>query len=175
MVSEDDENQQEIDISMSELTNFDPVALSISYKFRPEIIQKLTLYGNNLNVVPASIVNFVHLRHLDVSSNQISWISGEISRLQLLRIIDARNNCLENLPKEFQDCSRLQTLNLSGNRFKEVPLHIFNIDGLRELFLGGNQIKSLPPQVQNLKQYVASYVYTYLRNFFCFIFLNIKY
>lgn len=153
-----DDDSLEVDLSVSEIRNLDPLALSISNNFRPEIVQKLSLYGNNLNVVPANIVNFVHLRHLDVSSNQITWISGEISRLRQLKILEARNNRLDQLPKEIQECNGLKTLNLSGNRLRDIPTQIFSLVGLKQLFLGGNQIESIPPQIKSLERLEMFYI-----------------
>jgi len=156
--SDAEDNAREVDISMAELRNFDPSALSLSYNFRPEIVQKLTLYGNDLNILPASIVQFIHLRHLDISANRISWISGEVARLPLLKILDARNNRLNNLPKEIEQCPKLLTLNLSGNQFKVIPTQVFTLSRLKELYLGGNQIESLPPQIQSLESLEMLYL-----------------
>jgi len=147
-----------VDLSCCELRTLDVELLRLSYSFRPELIRKLVLYGNSLNILPTSISQFCHLQELDVSSNEISWITGEISQLRSLKVLEARNNRLFNLPKEFTSCSNLKVLNLSGNLYTDFPPQVFELTGLSELYMGGNKLVTIPSQIQNLKRLEILYV-----------------
>ena len=148
---DDEENNSYVDLSCLELRTLDIQILSLTHRFRPDNVRRLVLYGNVLKVLPSCIVQFTQLQELDVSSNDISWISGEVSQIKTLRVLEARNNSLQNLPKEIQLCSSLRILNLSGNLYTDFPPQLFELKGLQELYLGGNKIVVVPPVIQKLK------------------------
>lgn len=147
-----------LDLSCCELRTLNVPFLGVIHNFRPEILRKLVLYGNILKVLPSSISQFNNLIELNVSSNEISWISGEISQLRKLEVLEARNNCLTNLPKEIQFCDSLIMLNLSGNLFDDFPSQLFELPRLKELYLGGNKLSHVPPVIQKMKSLQILYL-----------------
>lgn len=158
---DDERTELKTEINLSSLIDartLDIQALSLSHNFRPEIVRKLVLVRNSFTVLPCSIVQFAQLEELDVSFNEISWISGEIARLRKLCTLVARNNRLTNLPKEFQYCTSLESINLSGNLYTDIPPQIFSLRRLRNLYLGGNKIVDVPPQIENLRRLELLYL-----------------
>jgi len=156
---EEKSSKSEVNLSsLNDLHTLDVPSLSITHGFNPEIVRKLILTKNSFTVLPLTITHFVQLEELDISFNQITWISGELARLRKLTSFTARNNRLTNLPKEFGRCSSLETLNLSGNLYSDIPPQVFSLRRLRNLYLGGNKIAVVPPQVENLRKLELLYL-----------------
>jgi len=148
----------DLNLSSLELHTLDIKILSIAHNFRPEVILKLKLTRNSFTILPCCIVQFPELEELDVSFNELTWITDEIAQLQKLKVFLARNNKLTNLPKQFENCIALEEINLSGNEYTDIPQQIFALRRLRTLYFGGNKIAAVPPQIENLKRLELLYL-----------------
>ncbi|KAJ9555563.1 hypothetical protein OSB04_010177 [Centaurea solstitialis] len=100
-------------------------------------------YSRFYGSVPNSIKNFVSLKKLLLSDNQLNGtISAKIWELPKLEYLRASSNNLRGImPKEFGD-SKLWYLDLSKNRLEGVlsEAHMFNVSNLRHLDLSLNSL-----------------------------------
>ena len=137
------------DLSYSDLDNFPDFLLK-----RAPQLRGLQLDHNLITALPRCIGAFTNLITLDISNNNMSYISKEIGYLRQLRTLVARNNHLDNdcLPKEIVNLRSLQVVNLSGNLLTEFPPQLIELAELRCLYLGANNINSLPVDIGRLKR-----------------------
>ena len=148
-----------MDYSSCELQEFpetkEPIALKIKH---------LSLYDNDITVLPRYISSFCNLVSLDISNNQLQHVSEEFSRLTHLQTFEARNNFLdtESIPKDFANLVNLVNINLSGNRLTEIPVQFLSLPFLQCLSLGGNQIHTVPREIRNLSRYKTCFNIYYL-------------
>jgi hypothetical protein len=105
------------------------------------IIIELTLTGNNLNKIPAEILNkSPHLRFLNFEENQIDRIENFNDCKNLISLNLNKNNIykIENL----ESLSNLERLSLNGNNIMKLENLSANRK-LKNLSLGRNKIKSI--------------------------------
>ncbi|KDR16236.1 protein phosphatase PHLPP-like protein isoform X3 [Zootermopsis nevadensis] len=86
-----------------------------------------------------------HLKHLDVSYNELESLPDWTASCYQLRALFASHNKLQVLPEHLfcSELSSLQTLQLSYNRLQTLPTVIRHIP-LQELFLQSNSLATLP-------------------------------
>ncbi|KAF5298424.1 hypothetical protein FQR65_LT01202 [Abscondita terminalis] len=129
------------------------------------VITLLTLHGKTLTSLIAGnnlLKNFVvistpfHLKHIDVSYNNLDELPDWLSSCQELRSLFASNNCIKSLPDHLfcNDMPYLHTLQLAYNQLHNLPT-IHRKVPIQELFLQNNSISTLPENffkcVQNIK------------------------
>ena len=139
------------DLSYSDLDSFPQFLLE-----RSSDISCLQLSHNSISVLPRCIATFKNLLSLDISNNNLQYISAEISQLTRLTTFVARNNNLRDdaIPKAFAGMSSLRHINFSGNQLTEFPIHLTHILDLKYLSLGANKISYLPREIHRLKRLV---------------------
>ncbi|XP_066285872.1 leucine-rich repeat-containing protein 58-like isoform X2 [Branchiostoma lanceolatum] len=156
MMYEDDvPPENRVDLAYSGLDLF-PEHLSE----KADRIQSLHLNNNRILVLPRAVSLFQELRHLDISANGLTHVSGELTHLPNLRTFIAKNNLLEDgaLPKELGRCLSLQVLNLSGNGFMEFPEQIEGMAGLRALYFGANRLRTVPSEIKHMSRLEILYL-----------------
>ncbi|XP_070698671.1 leucine-rich repeat-containing protein 57 [Pempheris klunzingeri] len=124
----------------------------------PEELQRLTanlrtvdLSGNKIEVLPASIGNFLQLKSLTLNSNRLTSIPSEISKLKKLETLSLNGNRIQQLPPSLGQLKALRTLNLSGNQLSEFPPGLGTLRQLDLLDLSRNQIHIVPAVVSELQ------------------------
>ncbi|CAH1268587.1 LRRC58 [Branchiostoma lanceolatum] len=150
MMYEDDvPTENRVDLAYSGLDLF-PEHLSE----KADRIRSLHLNNNRILVLPRAVSLFQELRHLDISANGLTHVSGELTHLPNLRTFIAKNNLLEDgaLPKELGRCLRLEVLNLSGNGFTEFPEQLAGMAGLRALYFGANRLRTVPSEIKHMSR-----------------------
>lgn len=138
-----------LDLSKRGFTEFPETYLPAE---RREALTRLQLHGNNIGFIPGSIGLFSSLVVLDVSNNNLSFISEEIVKLKdSLQTFVAKNNCLDDnsLPKTFSQLHSLQAVNIGGNQFTDFPPQLTSLSNLVELHLGSNKIRAVPETIKN--------------------------
>jgi len=99
-----------LDISQKKL-----VALSPNISIYNHITE-LYLQDNCLTRLPVELFHsLVHLRHLDLSRNQLNWLQPEICHLLQLRELNLSWNQIRELPMEMGKLFRLEKLSYDGN------------------------------------------------------------
>uniref|UniRef100_H2M2E9 Leucine-rich repeat-containing protein 57 n=1 Tax=Oryzias latipes TaxID=8090 RepID=H2M2E9_ORYLA len=124
----------------------------------PEELQRLTanlrtvdLSGNKIEVLPASIGNFLQLRSLTLNSNRLTALPSEMGKLKKLETLCLNGNRIERLPPTLGQLRALRTLNLAGNQISEFPLGLGTLRQLDMLDLSRNHIHIVPPEVSDLQ------------------------
>uniref|UniRef100_A0A8D9A002 Leucine-rich repeat-containing protein 58 n=2 Tax=Cacopsylla melanoneura TaxID=428564 RepID=A0A8D9A002_9HEMI len=118
---------------------------------RPENIDTLLLYHNNISSFPLNGSKFTNLRLIDLSNNRLTHLPQEITSFPLTTLI-ARNNLLtvQSLPKDMSGLKNLKVLNLSGNELTKFPMQILDIHSLKYLYLGNNLLDEIPREINKL-------------------------
>ena len=137
------------DLSYSDLDSFPSFLLDKAQSFT-----SLQLDHNEITILPRAVGLFTNLICLDISNNNMTYMSPEIVHLQKLKTLTARNNRFDcdSFPKEVSALTSLQVINLSGNNFTEFPEQLISLVSLRCLYFGGNRIASLPREIVKLKR-----------------------
>ncbi|ELU12432.1 hypothetical protein CAPTEDRAFT_150790 [Capitella teleta] len=143
------------DLSYSDLDTFPDFLVQ-----RADEILSLQLDHNLISSLPRSISTFVNLINLDLSNNNLRYISPCIVQLSSLRTLYLRNNELDNesLPKDFGILESLKVVNFSGNRFTDFPVQVTELPQLHVLHLGANKIKSIPKEIGSLQSLEVLYM-----------------
>ena len=137
---------ENLDLSENSITGINNIEV-------PESMDKLVLKNNYLTLSTMSKFNFVRLKSLDISHNNLN---GTLSKTNfqssnILRMLDMSFNQLVNLTDEcFINFPRLQRLNLESNRIELIEQRAFQgLQRLRRLDLSSNSIVELPRDVFN--------------------------
>ncbi|XP_076833719.1 leucine-rich repeat-containing protein 57 [Brachyhypopomus gauderio] len=124
----------------------------------PEELQRLTgnlrtvdLSNNKIEVLPAFVGSFQHLKSLTISSNKIASLPNDIGNLKKLEILILNGNHLHQLPAAVGQLKALRTLSVSGNHFREFPRVLGSLRHLDVLDLSKNRIQTVPAEVADLQ------------------------
>ncbi|GFR48895.1 hypothetical protein Agub_g10842, partial [Astrephomene gubernaculifera] len=107
----------------------------------------LHLDGNRLRELPEGVFGEGGMRALQVLSvcgNALTRLPASLGRSGALRLLAADDNQLQELPKELGCCSGLQELSAARNRIAALPEELGRLGALRSLRLDGNRIGSVP-------------------------------
>ncbi len=116
------------------------------------LVNMNTLYlnGNKIQEVPGRIFErLVHLKSIDLESNQITVIHPEAFIAPKLIEVHLYKNQIAHIPENAVNAD-LESLNLGGNRFQSIPVNVLKpLTKLTYLSLDKNLISNVPPQAFN--------------------------
>ena len=93
---------------------------------------------------------FGHIHSLDISSNQLEFLSQHIKLLTALGSLNLKDNKLEEIPIELTFCRQLHTLHLDGNRFRQVVPNICVLKSLQVLTMSSNRLATITCEIANM-------------------------
>jgi Leucine-rich repeat (LRR) protein len=127
---------------------------------RSHSLHSLQLDNNDITSLPSSIGLFKKLIVLDISSNNMTFISDEICQLSKLRTLIMKNNKLrcDSFPKDFGSLRTLEVVNVSGNQIETFPPQFTELEKLQVLHFGGNHINELPSTIKLLTRLQVLYL-----------------
>ncbi|WP_313139186.1 COR domain-containing protein [Myroides sp.] len=97
--------------------------------------------------------NLMHIEKVDLSYNQISYISNDKITFSKCTNLNLKGNKLEEFPIAIKDCNSLEKLDLSENNIFQINDDIFNdLENLVELNLSFNNLTYLPTSIGKLKK-----------------------
>lgn len=124
----------------------------------PEELQRLTgnlrtvdLSNNKIEVLPASIGNFLQMKSLTLNCNRLTSLPCEIGKLKKLETLLLNGNQLQQLPATIGQLKALRTLSLAGNQLREFPQGLGTLRHLDLLDLSKNHIRAVPAEVSALQ------------------------
>lgn len=93
-------------------------------------------HKNKIENIPDDIRNLKNLKRLNLSNNQISYISPELSKLHKLNYLNLCNNNLTDISESIANMSSLKELCLEENPFDMLPPEIVarGIDAIRNFY-----------------------------------------
>lgn len=100
----------------------------------PLTIEKLTIYNNEIDVIPGYFKLFNHLKELTIAYNNLRLVPELPESLQILRVNDNKIN--EITP---QKLPQLQSLHLFYNQLEELPINM-ELPSLETLLLDHNKL-----------------------------------
>jgi len=105
----------------------------------------LTLAGNKLTEIPASIGLLKSLKVLNVSCNPLAQeLPAALSELKSLRKLYAHHTNIGIIPEEVSQMKELKVLGLRHNRIQSIPPVVLKLPKLQRLTLSNNQIREIP-------------------------------
>jgi len=151
-----------IDLSYMDLEECGSLLDSVEEKRDAAAIAHLLLNNNLLIDLSASVCTFENLITVDISCNNLSFLSDDLCKLRNLRRLIAKENRFDDLslPKSLGEHlnANLEVLNLSGNMFTQFPPQVLDCGSLKELYLGGNKIAALPKNYDRLRMLEVLYL-----------------
>ncbi|KAL7639213.1 UNVERIFIED_CONTAM: hypothetical protein RMT77_010747 [Armadillidium vulgare] len=123
----------------------DSIPLDIIYYDTISMYEEVNLSFNYISYIPEEFsLRVPHLRHLNISHNQISGLPNSFHLLLHLRILNISFNKIENFPSSVVNLQKLHTLNISHNALKEIPPSISRLKKLKRLNISHNNLRALP-------------------------------
>ncbi|CAF1183875.1 unnamed protein product [Rotaria sordida] len=125
----------------------------------PNDSEKQDLTAQGLSMVPAEIFEFITLRRLILSNNNLSGLPPAINSLINLEYLDLSHNPLvvnngfddySCFPREFNNLKSLKTLILSECALKYIPVAVWNVVSLQTLDLSRNKVGYIVGDIGNL-------------------------
>ncbi|KAM4733971.1 LOW QUALITY PROTEIN: p53-induced death domain-containing protein 1 [Anableps anableps] len=107
-----------------------------------------------LTTLPDSVSSLFHLKHLDLSFNQLTFVPPCLLRLPALSILLLSHNHVSALPPDLGQLSSLTYLSLMGNRLKSVPPSVGQLKALQRLDVSNNILQQLPDEIGSLGELV---------------------
>jgi len=113
----------------------------------------LTLQGNKLTRIPASVHNCKQLESLWMGNNNLATLNLKPLRgLRKLNDLNLYNAGITSLPKQIRRLRHVQVLDLYYNQLAELPRQIGRMKRLEQLAISNNKLTALPPQLARLKR-----------------------
>ena len=122
--------------------------------FTIENLNSLNLSENQINkITDHYFSSLMCIEKVDLSYNNISFISNDRISYSKCRNLNLKGNKLESFPIPISDCHNLEKLDLSENSISEIDDDIFeNLENLVELNLSFNNLTYLPTSIGKLKK-----------------------
>jgi hypothetical protein len=116
-----------------------------------EHLKRLDLSRNGLTQIPLSIERLTELEYLDVSRNKLANLPESLGNLTHLNSLIISENELSTLPPNFQNLQILQHLDFNRNNFNTISPLIYSLKSLEKLYMVENDILELPLQITKMK------------------------
>lgn len=114
------------------------------YTLHKRSIRSLNLSYNNLLYLSNYIGNLVLLKELNLSHNQMERLDPAIGCCIRLRVLDVSNNLLVHIPAEIVKCQALDTLLCNSNRITSLPNELGQLELLEQLDVRNNELTDIP-------------------------------
>lgn len=109
-------------------------------------IADLSLFENQFETIPESILSLEHLEYLDLSDNIVSKLPDNIDKLVNLKSLSIGGNPITVLPDTISSLAKLHTLNLDTTNLEEIPISLGNLPNLKVLYIDANPHLRFPPK-----------------------------
>ncbi|RHY33803.1 hypothetical protein DYB32_001402 [Aphanomyces invadans] len=110
-------------------------------------MEHLNLSSNEIQELPSSMVL---LQVLDVEHNQLSTLPDTICQLKNLTVLRVGSNFLTTLPTQFCRMPKIKELDMKLNRMVALPSDFGQLTSLTHLDVSGNSLVAVPPSVLQL-------------------------
>ncbi|MED6294013.1 hypothetical protein CHARACLAT_016580 [Characodon lateralis] len=107
-----------------------------------------------LTTLPDSVSTLSHLKHLDLSFNQLTCVPPCLLRLPALSVLLLCHNHISALPPDLGHLSSLTFLSLMGNKLLSVPPSVGQLKALQMLDVSHNVLQQLPDEIGSLGELV---------------------
>jgi len=148
---------RKLNVSMNPWKLSDPVYESHRNTFLLSVVDNLkdlthlNFSGIGLNEIPKVIENFIGLKVVDLSNNEITEIDGAIfNQFRYVSKLDLSQNKILCLPKQVRCMQHLQYLDLSENEFEEFSQDFGVLRALRIFNISKNKISSMPSDLNEM-------------------------
>jgi len=116
-----------------------------------ENLKRLSIYGEDLHVIPDIIFDMYGLDELILSLMKLDSIPEGFSRLKKLKSLGFTSNNLSTISDEIYSLENLESLNIGGNKLKILPDGISNLHKLKYLTIQARTLTDLPNDLKSLK------------------------
>lgn len=137
---------------------YNRITLSSKIK-KHRYLTNLTLKGNAIQKVPASISKLKNIRKLSFNTNQIAQVSNKIGKLKTLENLSFYKNKLTKIPDGAYKLSNLKEIDLFFNQIEKIELEKCEWNKMTSLFISSNKISSIPEGITKLKSLEGIYAW----------------
>jgi Leucine-rich repeat (LRR) protein len=120
----------------------------------PELVFRLDLSGQNINLENQNFVVFKNLEYLYLKNDHLKSIPKSISQLSKLKVLDLSGNDFIELSDDFYKLTNLEELYLNKEKNINLPktLRLLGkLPNLRSLHLENDNLNLLPVEIKNLQ------------------------
>jgi Leucine-rich repeat (LRR) protein len=113
---------------------------------------KLDMSSNNLSIIPQEVTKIPFLEILLLKRNFLKELPSSLGEMQHLKHLDLTDNQLSSLPK-FRNDSKVEVINLNKNKFEKFEGIITNSENnLTFLYFVNNFFKEIPRDILKMKR-----------------------
>jgi len=131
------------------LKDLEHIGLSDKIKTIPKFMSNLEkliyfdIQNSELVAIPSGISFMKNLEIIEMSGNQISFISDEVLKLKKIKRLRFYDNKIRKIPSKISILKNLESLDLSSNKIENIPHEISKLQNIRNIDLEGNPINAL--------------------------------
>jgi Leucine-rich repeat (LRR) protein len=122
-------------------------------------LERLSLHGNQIEHVPASIGKFINLKKLNFNINKIKTVHSALGSLSKLEQLSFYNNKLTSIPTGVYRLTNLIEIDLFHNQIEQVDKEFASWRKLETLYLSHNRLTTLPENLDTLKNLTGLYAW----------------
>jgi Leucine-rich repeat (LRR) protein len=135
-------------------------ALTLKDRIRKHrYLERLSLHGNLIGHVPASIRNCRNLKKLNFNSNSISSVDDGIGALKKLEQLSFYSNRLTSVPRGIYSIKTLKEIDLFHNQIGQLDPEFSQWSNLVTLYLSHNKLVALPENIDTLRHLEGLYAW----------------
>lgn len=113
-------------------------------------VRAVDLKKMKLTALPAELLRFKNITHLDLSKNSFAKVEG-LEHFKELRYLNLEKNKLDYFPVEICQLTAIETLILNRNYFESIPACIGQCTNLKTIDLYYTAVTMLPTEMSTIK------------------------
>lgn len=118
----------------------------------PDTVYAISFKKMKLDSLPAELMRFTRLRHLDLSFNRLKALPAWFSLFRELESLDLSKNKLTVFPQELLEAEHLRELSFNRNGIRVIPEGIIRLQALRSIDFWDNPVSAFPEAFAELPE-----------------------
>lgn len=121
------------------------------------MLVKINVSSNFIETLPATFVNLVNLKNLDISKNRLVEFPNVLLRMTSIESLNLEDNVnITSIPADIGRMVGLKTLNLSNTGITKLPFSITTLPNIESIILTGVRLENNDPIVNRFLMNLAA-------------------